>query len=225
MKTEISEWIQKDYNPFIIFDKNGKIVYLNDEAEYLLSFINYKDIFEFTITNAKNKQGLFTTFGEYRFDKFEFGGVTIGYTNNEEIGIKLYKTLSFPKKCEKIKELEKINLFFIVDFCRNYIFLDKNIDFIDDFDIDIPQFYTNKKELIEVLNGVLKSFSNNQIKIVIKFEIGETLKVNNQKYGVIAIKIYGQKNKIDINSNFFTIVENKNFVEILLPFIKNIKNL
>jgi len=225
LKTEISEWIQKDYNPFIIFDKNGKIVYLNDEAEYLLSFINYKDIFEFTITNAKNKQGLFTTFGEYRFDKFEFGGVTIGYTNNEEIGIKLYKTLSFPKKCEKIKELEKINLFFIVDFCRNYIFLDKNIDFIDDFDIDIPQFYTNKKELIEVLNGVLKSFSNNQIKIVIKFEIGETLKVNNQKYGVIAIKIYGQKNKIDINSNFFTIVENKNFVEILLPFIKNIKNL
>ena len=225
MKTEISEWIQKDYNPFIIFDKNGKIVYLNDEAEYLLSFINYKDIFEFTITNAKNKQGLFTTFGEYRFDKFEFGGVTIGYTNNEEIGIKLYKTLSFPKKCEKIKELEKINLFFIVDFCRNYIFLDKNIDFVDDFDIDIPQFYTNKKELIEVLNGVLKSFSNNQIKIVIKFEIGETLKVNNQKYGVIGIKIYGQKNKIDINSNFFTIVKNKNFVEILLPFIKNIKNL
>ena len=225
MKTEISEWIQKDYNPFIIFDKNGKIVYLNDEAEYLLSFINYKDIFEFTITNAKNKQGLFTTFGEYRFDKFEFGGVTIGYTNNEEIGIKLYKTLSFPKKCEKIKELEKINLFFIVDFCRNYIFLDKNIDFVDDFDIDIPQFYTNKKELIEVLNGVLKSFSNNQIKIVIKFEIGETLKVNNQKYGVIGIKIYGQKNNININSNFFTIVENKNFVEILLPFIKNIKNL
>ena len=61
------------------------------------------------------------------FDKFEFGAISIGYDNDTEIGIKLYKTLDFPKKCEKIAELEKINLFFIVDFCRNYIYLNKEI--------------------------------------------------------------------------------------------------
>ena len=220
LKTEINNWIQEDYNPFIIFDKNGKIVYLNNEAEYFLSFVSYKEIFEFTINNCKNKKGIFTIFGEYKFDKFEFGAISIGYDNDSEIGIKLYKTLDFPKKCEKIAELEKINLFFIVDFCRNYIYLNKEIQFIDIFDVDIPEFYTNKKELIEILNKIFESFINNKkLKITIKFEIGETLKVNNKKYGVIGIKIEGNKQKVGLDSKFFTIIEKDNFIEVLLPFI------
>ena len=221
MKTKLLEWIQQDYNPFILFNQNGKILYLNNEAEYFLSFVDYKEIFDFTIQNAKNKKGIFTNFGKYKFDKFEFAAISIGYENNDEIGIKLYKRLDFPKKCKKINELEKINLFFIVDFCKNYIFLNDDVEFIDDFDVDIPVFYTNKKELINILNNIFKNF-NNKLKIIIKFKIGETLKVNNQKYGVITIKIEGQKTDIKQYSNFFTIVEDKNFVEILIPFIKNI---
>lgn len=222
MKTNLTNWIQHDYNPIIVFSNDGKILYLNDEAEYFLSFVSYKDIFEFTINNAKNEKGIFTTFGEYKFDKFEFGAVSIGYENDEEITIKFYKTLTFPKKCEKINELEKINLFFIVDFCRNYIFLNDEVTFIDDFDIDIPEFYTNKKELIEVLNKSFGLFLDTKIKVIIKFEIGEILKVNNQKYGVIGIKIVGEKVELDIESKFFTIIQNKENIEILIPFIKKI---
>ena len=220
MKTELIEWIQQDYNPFIVFNSNGKINYLNNEAEYFLSFVSYKEIFEFAINNAKNENGIFTIFGEYKFNKFEFGAISIGYQNDNEIGIKLYKTLDFPKKCEKIKELEKINLFFIVDFCRNYIFLDKEIEFIDDFDIDIPEFWSNKNELIDVLNQLFKSVEDLTIKISIKFEIGEIIKVNNDKYGVIKIKIEGKKTITNIKNNFFTIIENKNISEVLIPFIK-----
>jgi nitrogen-specific signal transduction histidine kinase len=218
LKTKLIKWIQKDYNPFIVFDSKGKIVYLNDEAEYLLGFVDYKEIFEFTIQNAKDKE-IFTSFGEYKFDKFEFGAVSIGY-EDDEIAIKLYKTLSFPKT-QKIKELEKINLFFIVDFCRNYVFLDKEVELIDEFDVDIPEFFTNKKELIDILNKVFSQFQN-KVKTTIKFEIGETLKVNNQKYGVIGIKIEGEKKSVNIDSKFFTIIENKNFYEILIPFIKHL---
>ena len=222
MKTKIIDWVQNDYNPFIVFSKEGKIVYLNDEAEYFLSFVSYKEIFEFSINNAKNEKGIHTIFGEYKFDKFEFGLVSIGYDNEDEIAIKLYKTLSFPKKCEKIDNLEKINIFFIVDFCRNYVFLDDEVEFIDIFDVDIPEFYTNKKELIDILNKTFSIFKDKQLKTTIKFEIGETLKVNKQKYGVIGIKIEGNKYNKEIDSKFFTIIQNENNLEILLPFVKNI---
>ena len=86
--------------------------------------------------------------------------------------------------------------------------------------MDIPEFYTNKKELIEILNKIFESFINNKkLKITIKFEIGETLKVNNKKYGVIGIKIEGNKQKVGLDSKFFTIIEKDNFIEVLLPFI------
>ena len=48
-------WVQKDINPFIVFNEKGKIKYLNDEAEYFLSFVNEKEIFEFEWHDCKTK--------------------------------------------------------------------------------------------------------------------------------------------------------------------------
>ena len=195
-------WIQKDINPFIIFDEKGKIKYVNDEAEYFLAFVSEREIFEFAINNLKDK--FITINSNFKFDKFEFSSISIGYEENE-IGIKLYKTL-IPKTKIKTKSLEKINLFFILDFCRNYIFLDEEIEFEDEFDVDIPEFFANKKELISKINSVLENFKQEKkLKFIVKFLIGEKIKVNNKYYSVISIKVVSTKTE-----------------EILVPFIKNL---
>jgi len=195
-------WIQKDINPFIVFDEKGKIKYVNDEAEYFLAFVNEREIFEFAINNLKDK--FITINGNFKFNKFEFSSVSIGYEENE-IGIKLYKTL-IPKTEIKTEGLTKINLFFILDFCRNYIFLDEEIEFEDEFDVDIPEFFANKKELINKINSILENFKQEKkLKFIVKFLIGEKIKVNNKYYSVIVIKIISTKTE-----------------EILIPFIKNL---
>jgi hypothetical protein len=188
-------WIQKDINPFIIFNEKGKINYLNDEAEYFLSFVNEKEIFEFAINNLK---GTFITINKnVRFNKFEFVSVSIGYEENE-IGIKLYRQL-FPVKNMQIEGLTKINIFFILDFCRNYIFLDKKIEFEDIFDIDIPEFFANKNELINEINSVLVRFKNEKkLKFIVKFMPGEKLKVDDKYYYVIGIMITSNSQKDEI---------------------------
>jgi hypothetical protein len=188
-------WIQKDINPFIIFNEKGKIKYLNDEAEYFLSFVNEKEIFEFAINNLK---GTFITINKnVRFNKFEFVSVSIGYEENE-IGIKLYRQL-FPVKNMQIEGLTKINIFFILDFCRNYIFLDKKIEFEDIFDIDIPEFFANKNELINEINSVLVRFKNEKkLKFIVKFMPGEKLKVDDKYYYVIGIMITSNSQKDEI---------------------------
>ena len=218
---DLTKWIQNDINPFIIFSNKGKILYLNDEAEYFLTFVNEKEIFEFAINNANTQKGIFTTFKEYKFDKFEFSAVSIGYEDDEKIGIKLYKVLT-PVKSKTIDGLEKINIFFIYDFCRNYIFLDEKIEFIDEFDIDIPEFYSNKDKLIKILNEIFSKCNSKKIKTIIKYEIGEKLKVNNQIYGVISIEIFAKFNELNQDSTLFTIIQTKNSIKILIPFIKKI---
>ncbi len=204
MKFDI--WIQKDINPFVVFNEKGKIEYLNDEAEYFLSFVNEKEIFEFAINNLKDK--FITINGDFKFNKFEFVSVSIGYEENE-IGIKFYKSL-LPVKNIKTEGLEKINLFFILDFCRNYVFLDKEIEFEDLFDIDIPEFFADKKALINEINSVLSKFKNEKkLKVIVKFMLGEKIKVGSNNYNVIGI-IIKSKNKTE---------------EILMPFIKKYKNI
>jgi nitrogen-specific signal transduction histidine kinase len=193
-------WVQKDINPFIIFNEKGKIKYLNDEAEYFLSFVNEKEIFEFAINNLKDK--FITINGYFKFNKFEFVSISIGYEENE-IGIKFYKSI-LPVKKVKTEGLEKINLFFILEFCRNYVFLDKNIEFEDFFDVDVPQFFADKKSLIKALNSLFSKFKDEKkLNVVVKFVLGEKIKVNNKNYPVIGIKIKSV-NKIE---------------EILIPFI------
>jgi len=195
-------WIQKDINPFIIFDEKGKIKYVNDEAEYFLAFVSEREIFEFAINNLKDK--FITINSNFKFDKFEFSSISIGYEENE-IGIKLYKTL-IPKTEIKTEGLTKINLFFILDFCRNYVFLDEEIEFEDEFDVDIPEFFANKKELINKINSILENFKQEKkVKFIVKFLIGEKIKVNNKYYSVIVIKIISSKTE-----------------EILIPFIKKL---
>jgi len=195
-------WIQKDINPFIIFDEKGKIKYVNNEAEYFLAFVSEREIFEFAINNLKDK--FITINGNFKFNKFEFSSISIGYEENE-IGIKLYKTL-IPKTEIKTEGLTKINLFFILDFCRNYVFLDEEIEFEDEFDVDIPEFFANKKELINKINSILENFKQEKkVKFIVKFLIGEKIKVNNKYYSVIVIKIISSKTE-----------------EILIPFIKKL---
>ena len=199
-------WVQKDINPFIVFNEKGKIKYLNDEAEYFLSFVNEKEIFEFAINNLKDK--FITINGHFKFNKFDFVSASIGY-EEDEIGIKFYKSL-LPAKNIKIEGLTKINIFFILDFCRNYIFLDTKVEFEDLFDVDIPEFFADKKALINEINSVLLNFKNNfnenKLKVIVKFMLGEKMKVANKQYSVIGITIKST-NKTE---------------EILIPFIQKI---
>ena len=45
MSTFNEDWIENDYNPFILFNANGKIISLNSEAQYLLGAIDIKTIY------------------------------------------------------------------------------------------------------------------------------------------------------------------------------------
>ena len=51
-------WIEEDLNPFFVYKSNGKIDYLNQEAQYLLSKISHKEIYDIAIKYAPHTFGL-----------------------------------------------------------------------------------------------------------------------------------------------------------------------
>lgn len=183
------QWLEYDYNPFILFSSEGKVLSLNSEAQFLLSSFNSKEIFELAATYANVSFGFKTTFVELEFGRYKFFGLTVGYENEEEIGIKLYQTPSF-KLSEKKPTGELINIYTLVDLCISTNAINSPANFIKEFDPTIPDIVIDSNNFIKILNKIYSCYiDNEEIRTKIYYRVGEHIKFDEKKYSLFAIEI------------------------------------
>ena len=219
------EWLEYDYNPFILFSSNGKVISLNAEAQFLLGSATTQELFELATTYANVTFGFKTTFLNLEFGRYKFFGLTVGYQNEEEIGIKFYQTPSFTIDKPKI-DGELTNIYTLVDLCISTHSINTKTSFIKEFDPAIPEIMINSNAFIKLLNKIYDSFSeNDQIFTKIYFRIGEHIKFDTKKYSLFSIEVKADHiNKaIEIKSyaeslNFFVDIQ-KNTITINIPMI------
>jgi len=220
------QWIEHDYNPFILFSSNGKILSLNAEAQSLLSAVEPSELFELATAYANVTFGFKTTFLELEFGRYKFFGLTIGYEDDDQIGIKLYQAPSF--KINKPKPTgELTNIYTLVDLCISTNSISSNIEFIKDFDPTIPEIIINSNIFIKLLNKTYECFLDNEkVYTKIFFRVGEHIKFDGKKYSIFSVEIKSinvQKNKINElklfaeNNNFFVDIEKG--ITINIPMI------
>ncbi len=208
-------WCEWDINPLIIFDEKGNIKYCNQEAEIFLSYINKKEVYQFVITNAPNKKGIKTKFETVKFKDFEFMGYSIGYQNNNEIGVRFFINTNL--KIIEPTNLEKIELPKLLNFINEYINLKQNTKISMIFDPSIPPIMANKKEILNTIFEILED--QKEAKISTKIQIGEYIKIKSKKYPIIEIEINTPLKK-KIKSPFFEIINKENGYILKIPMIK-----
>lgn len=218
------QWLEYDYNPFILFNSNGKIISLNAEAQFLLGTASPAELFSLASSYANLTYGFKTTFLELNFGRYNFFGLTVGYESDEEIGIKLYQMPSFNLNKPKPTG-ELTNIYTLVDLCISTNSISSNINFIKDFDPTIPEILINSNEFIKLLNKIYKCFSSNEeIKTKIYFRVGEHIKFEDKKYSLFSIEV-SAKNQTNINDfkvfsqNSDFIIEVKDAITINIPMI------
>jgi len=221
LKTNLEKWIQYDTNPLIIFSNDAKVLYLNEAGEYILSFISPKRVYDTIIQYAPQELGFKYIKETFTFGEFSYDYALIGYDNYDEIGVRFYKDLHSKTKTIDLEKLEEINIYFILDLARTYTFIDKEIEFIDIFDPDLPDIKFNKDILIKLFNEIYSLLrNNNKIKTEVKIKIGEYIKLNNQKYKLLEIILYAKNiEKKELEYENITIEFLDERVVILLPFI------
>lgn len=183
------QWIEYDYNPFVLFNSNGKIISLNSEAQFLLGAISTEELFNLATTYANVSFGFKTTFVELDFSRYKFFAITVGYENDEEIGIKLYQMPSFKLTKPKL-EGEVTNIYTLVDLCISTHSINSNIIFEKDFDPTIPEIIIDSNNFIKILNKVYSCYENNE-KILTKifYRVGEHVKFEDKKYSIFSIEV------------------------------------
>lgn len=184
-----TQWLEYDYNPFVLFSSNGKIKSLNAEAQFLLGAVSASELFELTTIYANITFGFKTTFLELEFGRYKFFGITVGYENEDEIGIKFYQMPSF--KIDKPKPSGEItNIYTLVDLCISSNSISSDIIFSKEFDPTIPDVVIDSNSFIKVLNKIYSCFKeNNKINTKIFYRVGEHVKFEDKKHSIFSVEI------------------------------------
>jgi len=202
------QWIENDYNPFVLFNANGKIESLNAEAQFLLGLVSTKELFELAKTYANINFGFKTTFVELEYGRYKFFGLTVGYEDEDQIGIKLYQAPSFKLNAKK-PEGELVNIFNIIDLCISTNSINSNINYTKSYDPTIPEIILDSNNLIKVLNKIYTSTKNNdEVNTKVFFRVGEHIKFDNKKYGIFSISITAKNIDDDELSQLKTSAQN-----------------
>ena len=220
------QWLEYDYNPFVLFSSKGKVISLNSEAQFLLGAITTDELFNLATTYANLSFGFKTTFIELVFGRYNFFALTVGYENDDEIGIKLYQTPSFKLSKPKLVG-ELINIYTLVDLCISTNSINSKIEFIKDFDPTIPEIIIDSNNFIKTLNYIYDCFiENKKIRTKIFYRVGEHIKFEDKKYSIFSIEVNADNidkektNKLEVftaNRSFY--VDIKKNITINIPMI------
>ena len=205
------QWLEYDYNPFILFSSNGKIISLNTEAQFLLGGVTHNEIFELATTYANVTFGFKTTFIELEFGRYKIFGLTVGYENEDEIGIKLYQSPSFKIRSPKPNG-ELTNIYTLVDLCISSNSISNKTIFTKEFDPTIPEIIINSNNFIKLLNKVYKCFKESaKIETKIYYRTGEYIKFENKKYSIFSIEVVGEILNAQMISELENLMATSNF--------------
>ena len=217
------QWIEYDYNPFIIFDSRGKVVSLNAEAQFLLGSVTSKELFSIAQTYANLNFGFKTTFTELEFGRYKFFGLTVGYEDEEQIGIKLYQAPSF--KINKPKpEGELTNIYTLVDLCISTSSINNSIKYEKHYDPTIPEIIINPNEFIKILNKMYLCVLDNEVVTTkIFYRVGEHIKFEDKKYSIFSIEVKANNYSTKVSQELQTLAQNSHFyIDIKKSLILNI---
>jgi hypothetical protein len=209
------QWIEYDFNPFILFNSNGKILSLNTEAQYLLGGAETSHLYKLATTYASSSFGFKTTFLDLEFGRFKFFGITIGYENEDQIGIRLYQLPTFNFSKPK-PDGQLVNIYTLIDLCISSNCIGSSTRYLKELDPTLPEIRLNTGLFIKLLNKIYQSFSgNDSITTHLFFRVGEHIKFEDQKYSLFAISISAQQmSRRHVAEITFIAEENHLFVEI-----------
>lgn len=205
------QWIEYDYNPFILFNENGKIISTNSEAQFLLGVTSSSTLFELAKVYANVSFGFKTTFVELEYGRYKFFGVTVGYENEEQLGIKLYQAPSFKLNTKK-PDGELTNIFTITDLCIATNSISSSIIYSKSYDPTIPEIIVNSNGLIKILNKMYTCVEENKkIDTKVFYRIGEHIKFDGKKYSIFSISISAKNINTKHITELKTLAEKHNF--------------
>ena len=230
LSIDFKPFIECDNSPFILFDAQGKIAYLNNAAEILMGYVNKKELYDITLAYAPKDYGYKTTTLALQYDTLHFYAITVGYQDEEHICIRLYHRprLNKPNTLSSEKYvLTNINTLLEANITLFQMVNQNELSLL--VDQDIPEFKLDQNHFSKLLRKTLHAFrASDSIHITLNFLVGEYIIINEKKEALIQLKIEanGRYNDEDraieslANKNHISTSFKEHSITLQIPFLR-----
>ena len=194
MNTEsinFQSFVDWDNSPFILFNDQGKILYLNNSAEILFGYVSKKELYQLALTYAPQSFGYKTTTLTLNYDAFNFYAITVGYENEEQLSIRFYNAprakCNVPLEREKLASTD-INLLLEANIA---LFKTKNKNSLQLLtDPDLPTLKIDQNRFSKLLRKVLDAYrASDSIRITLKLLVGEHVIIDQKRIPIAQLSI------------------------------------
>jgi len=198
---DFQSFLDWDNSPFILFNVQGKILYLNNAAEILFGYVSKKELYDLALAYAPQNFGYKTTTLTLNYDSFSFYAITVGYEDENQISIRFYNAprtkSATPIERDKLVSTD-INLLLEANIA---LFKTKNNNALKLLtDPDIPSFKIDQNRFSKLLRKTLDAFrSSDSINITLKLLVGEHVIISGKKKPIVqlCVEANGRYNESD----------------------------
>lgn len=214
---DFQSFLDWDNSPFILFNANSKILYLNNSAEILFGYASKKELYDLAVAYAPQNFGYKTTTLTLNYDSFSFYAITVGYENENQISIRFYnapRTRSVtPIERDKLV-LTDINLLLEANIA---LFKTKNTNSLQLLtDPDIPSFKIDQNKFSKLLRKTLDAFrSSDSIRITLKLLVGEHVIISGKKKPIVQLSIEANGRYSDTDEEIRTLATQSHITYLL----------
>jgi len=227
---DFQSFLDWDNSPFILFNNQSKILYLNNSAEILFGYVSKKELYDLALAYAPPSFGHITTTLSLNYDAFTFYAITVGYENEEQISIRFYNTprIRSTTPIEKDKLVTtNINLLLEANIA---LFKTKNTNTLKLLaDHDLPSFKIDQNGFSKLLRKTLDAFrSSDSIRITLKLLVGEHVIISSKKNPIVqfAVEANGRYSDTDeeirslATQSYITALLKENTIKLEIPLIQ-----
>lgn len=203
-------FIENDTNPFILFDANGHIIYLNGAAEMLLCHVQTNILYDIALTYAPKAFGHKSTLHNLEFDNFKFYSIMVGYECDEQIYLRLYNRPLVNSKIDiNIDSLVLSDINTLLEANLTMFQMQSNATISLFADQELPPFKLDQNNFSKILRKILVSFVNvKEIDIKLKLLFGEYIMIENKKYQIIELILKALNRNSDNDNELVELLNN-----------------
>ncbi len=188
----LEKWIEYDYNPWILFDSNGRVKTLNQEAQFLLAEATVKEIFDLAVAYANISYGFKTTMLDLNYGRYEFFGIMVGYEDNDTIAIRLYQKPPERISNPQIENMSFHNIYTLIDLAVSTNSIGRRNGFTTSLDPTFPEMKIHPEEFVKLMTEIFLCFRDTEpVEICMTLKTGETLKFEKRRYPIFQIAVRG----------------------------------
>ncbi|MRJ03071.1 MAG: hypothetical protein C6I05_06420 [Epsilonproteobacteria bacterium] len=183
--------LEQDGSPLIVFDHQGKILWLNNVAEILLGYADRKELFDLALRYAPQSFGSRTTLKELRFRQMSFYALNVSYNSEEWVALRLYHRPRTPTKRQMEQDkLLPTDINVLLEAAITLFKMQHGQKLRLLTDQDLPPIRIDQNNFSKLLRKTLESFRrSSQIEVSLTMTIGEFILIGEDRYHLLRLTV------------------------------------